>query len=213
MSSMMETMTTTRKAMWRFKSSWACCTPRNSFLPLDWVGGKRCGSPSSGVVTFTGFTDAGELFGGHILFSNQVSSFCSFAMVPTWDWMGTKIVISRTSWAVGPDASPCPSGPFIPYRLPSKPVRGRSNQDWDGLWLHLSWALLHRPCFQCRWRVRDFRGLWFPNTLAPNDGKYVFWVGGGCENVLFWLLALCPFYHCFYPINQVGIFLYLSGQS
>lgn len=77
MSSMMETMTTTRKAMWRFKSSWAGCVPRNSFLPLDWAGGKRFGSPCSGVVTFTGFTDAGGLFGGHILFSNQVSSFFS----------------------------------------------------------------------------------------------------------------------------------------
>lgn len=46
-SSMMETMTMTRKATWRFKSSWACFVLRNSFLPLVWAGGKRCGTSSS----------------------------------------------------------------------------------------------------------------------------------------------------------------------
>lgn len=48
MSSMMETMTMTRKVTWRFKSSWACYIPRNSFLPLVWAGGERCGGHSPG---------------------------------------------------------------------------------------------------------------------------------------------------------------------
>lgn len=40
MSSMTETMTMTRKAMWKFKTDWACHVPRNFFFPLSWVGGK-----------------------------------------------------------------------------------------------------------------------------------------------------------------------------
>lgn len=116
MSSMMETMTTTRKAMWRSESSGLAVFPGNSFSPLDWVGGKRCGSPNSGPVTFTGFTNAGGLFGDHIWFSNQLSPFFSLPRPDNgtcWDWIGTRIAISSTSWAVGPR---CQSQPlWSPY--------------------------------------------------------------------------------------------------
>lgn len=77
MNSMMETMTMTRKATWRFKSGWACCVPRYSFLPLGWVGGKRCGSSTPGQVTLRAFTNAGGGFGDHILFWNQLSPLFS----------------------------------------------------------------------------------------------------------------------------------------
>lgn len=46
MSSMMETMTTTRKVMWKFKSIWPYCVPRNSFYLLVGWEGKGVGPPA-----------------------------------------------------------------------------------------------------------------------------------------------------------------------
>lgn len=77
MNSMMEIMTMTRKVTWRFKRSWACYVPRNSFLSLGWVGGKKCGFPTPGQVTFRAFTNPGGGFGDHIWFLNQLSPFFS----------------------------------------------------------------------------------------------------------------------------------------
>jgi hypothetical protein len=48
MNFMMETMTMTRKVMWRFKSSSGCCVPWNFFSPLGCVGGKDVVSPILG---------------------------------------------------------------------------------------------------------------------------------------------------------------------
>lgn len=79
MSSMTETMTMTRKAMWKFKTDWACRVPRNSFFPLSWVGGKRCDSPTPGLVTFRAVTNTGGGFGDHLWFLNQLFPFFSLS--------------------------------------------------------------------------------------------------------------------------------------
>lgn len=153
--SMMEIMTMTRKATWRFRRSWACYVPRNSFLPLGWVGGKKCGSPTPGQVTFRAFTSAGGGFGDHIWFLNQPLSSLpqGLRMVPIKDRMGTRIAISRKAWAWALEASPSPFGLLIPSLLPSNPetsgVKGQT-----GVRLPLTSSSpgfsYYRPCFQCR---------------------------------------------------------------
>lgn len=63
--------------MWKFKSSWACCASRSSFLPLDWVGGKGVGPPALDWSPSLVLRMLWGLFGDHIWFSNQLSPFFS----------------------------------------------------------------------------------------------------------------------------------------
>lgn len=67
MSSMMETMTTTRKAMWRFRSSMGCYVPRGSFSLVGWKG-KSVTLPILHWSLPRTFTNSGERFGDHIWF-------------------------------------------------------------------------------------------------------------------------------------------------
>ena len=99
-------------------------------------------------------------------------------MVPIKDWIGTRISISRTAWAWAwaLEASPSPFGSLIPSLLPSNPetlgVKGQT-----GVRLPLTSSSpgfsYYTPCFQCRWRVKDFRGLWLLNILTQMMGSTV----------------------------------------
>lgn len=119
------------------------------FLLTSWLGGReKVWVLSPGLVTFRGFTNAGGWFGEDIWFLNQLSlssPFQGLTMVPSRDWIGTRVTISRTCWAVALAASPSSSVPFIATLFPSNPETFRDEEAIrtavasDSL---LSWVLL-----------------------------------------------------------------------
>lgn len=134
-------------------------------------------------------------------------------MVPIKDWIGTRISISRTAWAWAwaLEASPSPFGSLIPSLLPSNPetlgVKGQT-----GVRLPLTSSSpgfsYYRPCFQCRWRVKDFRGLWLLNILTQMMGSTVLRWGRmwKCLVLTFGFMSILPL---FLPNKLSWYFLYL----
>lgn len=120
-------------------------------------------------------------------------------MVPIKDWIGTRIAISRTAWAWALEASPSPFGSLIPSLLPSNPetlgVKGQT-----GVRLPLTSSSpgfsYYRPCFQCRWRVKDFRGLWLLNILTQMMGSTVLRWGRmwKCLVLTFGFMSILPLF-------------------
>lgn len=66
MNSMMETMTMTRRAMWRFRAARMLCP--QEFLFISWVGRKVWPPPSPELGTSKAFTNSGEGFENHMWF-------------------------------------------------------------------------------------------------------------------------------------------------